>query len=268
MARFAAPFAAWLVVADAKAVLNIMRHGEKLCEPSNDLSEEGEHRAQYISKCMSSTTVSRGMPLGQATRVYASQYQEGHTKRTIQTATPLAEQLGLDLQTPCEKDDYDCVVKEVQKMSDGDTMIAVWTNDEIPDLLDAVLQHSDVDAEAIVGHSLSEWTHDCPSLTWEEPPCSSSGKTCYDEIWQVIFENGDPTEFNVLRQGFAGQAAGPCLGDLVEDQGVVIEGGSCQTGDYSCDAGLVCEERPESSSVLRSSNPVNKICVPASHSVV
>lgn len=264
MPRFAAPLATLVAVVDAKAVLNIMRHGEKLCEPSNDLSEEGEHRAQYLARCMSSTTVSRGMPLGKATRVYASQYQEGHTKRTIQTATPIAEQLGLDLQTPCEKDDFDCVVKEVQKMSDGDTMIAVWTNDEIPDLLDAVLKDSNVDAASIVGHSMSAWTHDCPSPTWEEPPCSSSGKTCYDEIWQVIFENGVPTDFNLLREGFAGLAAGPCLGELAEDQGVVTAGGSCQLAHYSCDTGLTCEERPD----YDGKHPANKICVQPSQTAV
>merc|ERR1712070_1279048 len=127
------------------AVLNIIRHGEKCGDESNDLSTEGEHRAQYIAKCMSSTTVSRGMPLGKATSVYASQYEEGHTKRTVQTATPLAETLGLELQTPCLKGDVDCFAKEVQKMSDGDTMIASWTNDEIPDLLTVVLKQSHLD---------------------------------------------------------------------------------------------------------------------------
>jgi len=264
MQRFGAPLATLLAFADAKAVLNIIRHGEKMCEPSSDLSTEGEDRAQYIAKCMSSTTVSRGMPMGKATMVHASQYQEGHTKRTIQTSTPLAETLGLELQTPCLKDDFDCFAKEVQKMSDGDTMVAVWTNDEIQDLLDTVLKNSGVDAEALVGHSLSKWTHDCPSLTWEEPACSQSGKTCYDEIWQIIFENGVPTEFHLLREGFAGEAAGPCLGDLAEDHGVVSEGGSCQLAHYQCDSGLACEERPS----LAGKWPRNKVCVQSDQSIV
>lgn len=264
MPRFGASLATLLAVADAKAVLNIIRHGEKVCEPSTELSEEGEYRAQYIAKCMSSTTVSRGMPLGKATAVYASQYKKGHTKRTIQTATPLAEQLGLELQTPCKKDDFDCFVKEVQKMSDGDTMIAVWLNDEIPALLDAVLKTSGVDAAAIAGHSMSLWTHDCPSSTWDEPPCSNVGKTCYDEIWQVVFEDGVATDFNLLREGFAGEAAGPCLGDLIEDQGVVTEGGSCQLAHYQCDSGLTCEERP----AFDGKHPANKVCVQPSQTVV
>lgn len=263
MQRFAAPLAALLTIADAKAVLNFIRHGEKECEPSVDLSDEGFDRAHYIAKCMSSTTLSRGMPLGKATKVYASTQKEGHTKRPIQTVTPLIAELGVELQTPCLKDDYDCFAREVQKLSDGETMIVSWTNDEIPDLLDAALRNSGLDVREIVGHKMSKWTHDCPSPLWPEPECSSSGKTCYDEIWQVIFEDGKPVDFNLLREGFAGSPTGPCLGDLIEDQGGITEGGSCQLAHNSCDEGLVCEQRPEITDY-----PANKICVQPKQTVV
>merc|ERR1719446_587364 len=149
-------------------------------------------------------------------------------------------------------------------MSDGDTMIASWTNDEIPDLLAVVLKQSHLDVEAIVGHTMSKWTHDCPSPIWEEPACASEGKSCYDEIWQVIFEGGVPSDFNLLREGFAGQPVGECIGDLIEDQGIVTEGGSCQLAHYYCDSGLVCEERPE----FDGKHPANKICVQSSQTVV
>jgi hypothetical protein len=262
MVRLVASVATLFTVADAKAILNFIRHGEKECEPSVDLSPEGEDRAQYLAKCMSTSTLSRGMPMGKATKVYASTQVEGHTKRPIQTATPIANAAGVQLQTPCLKNDYDCFAKEVAKLSDGETMIVSWTNDEMPDLLATALAGSSVDIKSIVGHDLSLWTHDCPSPVWPEPECSASGKTCYDEIWQVIFENGKAVDFKMLREGFEGNPTGSCTGDLIEDTGVVTLGGSCQLGE-TCAVGLSCQD----SNAYDGKHPVNKICM-ASQTVV
>jgi len=168
------------------------------------------------------------------------------------------------------KVDASCFVGEVQKMlMEGETIVAAWTNDDVPPLFDAMLASSSLELKSIVGHKMSKWTHDCPSPIWEEPACASYGKSCYDEIWQLIFESSAsgewiPTDFNLLREGFAGQPTGPCLGDLAEDRGLVTEGGSCQLTSYSCDSGLVCEERPE----FDGKHPANKICVYPSQTVV
>lgn len=268
MARFAALLATLVAVVDAKAVLNIIRHGEKCGDVDNGLSVEGQYRAEYLAKCMSSTTISRVMPYGKATTVMASQQQEGHTTRPIDTVFPLAAQLGLELQTPCLKGDADCFAKEVQKMlSEGGTIVAGWTNDDIPDMLESI---SNLDHKSIAGHKMTKWTHDCPSPIWAEPDCASEGKSCYDEIWQVIFDSTTSgewiaTDFNLLREGFAGLSAGQCLGDLVEDKGFITEGGSCQLMEWrdSCGTGLVCEEQPE----FDGKHIANMICVQPSKTV-
>lgn len=264
MGRFATPLAIWVAVANAKAVINIIRHGEKCGDIDTGLSVEGQYRAEYLAKCMSSDTISRGMPYGKATIVMASLSEGGkHTTRPVDTVSPLAAQLGLKLQTPCHKKNATCFGDEAKNMlSEGSTIVVGWTNDHIPDLLKSL--SPDMDYKAMVGHKMKIWTHDCPSPIWDEPACASAGKTCYDEIWQLIFESTGPGEwmpvgFNILRQGFAGLAAGPCLGDLVEDQGFISEGGSCQLLEWRdhCDSGLVCEERP----AFDGKHTSNRICV-------
>jgi len=257
--------------ATAKAVLNIIRHGEKCGDKANGLSPEGQARAQYLGECMSSSTVSRVMPYGKASAVMACISEEGKTTRPYDTVAPLAEQLGLQVQTPCLKTDSKCFAKEVQKMLSADgALVAAWTNDEIPDLYDHVMgasSHLNATLGLGVGHDWSKWQSECPSEGWDEPACASKGKACYDEIWQVTFEGTSSgtwtaTGSAIFREGFAGLETGPCNADLAADEGFVAEGGSCQmvTTRDLCGAGLECKRRP--------SGTGNRICVKASESIV
>lgn len=252
----------------AKAVVNIIRHGEKCGDKDNGLSPEGQTRAEYLAECMSSATASRAMPHGKATAVMASKLQSGKTTRPHDTVVPLADKLGLEVQMPCLKRDSSCFATEVHKLlSDRGTVVVAWTNDEIPDIHAAIAQTSShLNTTLGVGHDWSGWQSACPSEGWDEPACASKGKKCYDEIWQVGFEGTEsgewiPTSSQIFREGFAGLGKGPCHADLVTDQGFIAEGGSCQMKETrdSCGTGLECERRP--------SKTGNRICVKATEIV-
>lgn len=143
------------------------------------------------------------------------------------------------------------------------TVIAAWTHEHIPDIFDAIMGGSTMRKGALgvgVGHDWSTWEDACPSEGWDEPTCASEGNACFDEIWQVTFENTESVGWNatghlIFRQGFAGVGTGSCHADLVADEGFVAEGGSCQlkvTRDL-CGPGLECKRRPHKTG--------NRICV-------
>ena len=102
----AALFAASTVVS-AQATVYLIRHGEK---PSsgNGLNAQGMQRAQCLRNVFGASSQY------QIGKIIAQQYKsDGSRKRPYDTVKPLADDLGLQVDTPCDRDDPQCVQRVV-----------------------------------------------------------------------------------------------------------------------------------------------------------
>jgi len=196
------------------AIINIIRHGEKCASSGDDLTAVGHSRADYLAQCMSSSTPSIAMPFGKATAVMAGEGK--HSLRPKETATPLAEKLGLKLQMPCTKKEADCFAENaLTYLTDKGTLVVAWSHGSIPPLVEA-LKVPNLPSE------YKEWSDKCPSASFKEPACCSEegGSVCYDAIWQIKFtrSSGDsswqPQSITSLAEGFGGTSSSPCAQHL------------------------------------------------------
>eukprot|EP00439_Symbiodinium_sp_Y106_P027060 s1176_g3.t1 len=147
------------------AVINLVRHGEKCKGCGTGLTVVGKHRAQYLANCMSSSRSSEVMPYGEATAVMASQVRQGESTRPRDTAAPLARNLGLELQQPCDKKDADCFAQHVRSLiGPRDTVVAAWQHEDIPSLAKAL-------GVEVKEQSFKKWPKKCPSTSFKEPAC-------------------------------------------------------------------------------------------------
>jgi len=163
---------------------------------------------------MSTGSISSAMPFGKATAVMAGEGKG--SLRPKETATPLAEKLGLTLHMPCIKTHADCFVEKARNyLTDNGTLVVVCAHESIPPLIKALnipSQPSEFDA----------WPDKCESVTWSEPSCCSDehSSICYDAIWQINFtRSGDsgswkPQSITSLAEGFGGDSSSPCGQDL------------------------------------------------------
>lgn len=195
------------------AIMNIIRHGEKCASSGDDLVAAGYARADYIAQCMSSSTPSTAMPFGKATAVMAGAGK--HSLRPKETATPLAEKLGLELHMPCTKTEADCFAEHaLTYLTDKGTLVVAWAHGSIPPLLEALkVPHPSI---------YEKWPHTCQSASFEEPACCSEEgvSVCYDAIWQIRFTRSSghstwqPQSIASLAEGFGGTSSSPCAQDL------------------------------------------------------
>ncbi|KDN45272.1 putative phosphoglycerate mutase family protein [Tilletiaria anomala UBC 951] len=115
-----------LVLAYSNRVF-LIRHGEK---PADDdtpgLSSMGEQRAKCLVNVFSQ---SNGYNIGY---IMAQQYKvDGSRDRPYETVEPLAESLGLKVDTSCDRDDPVCIkdaVSDFADHSDADVLIC-WEHD-------------------------------------------------------------------------------------------------------------------------------------------
>ena len=133
----------------AKPTVYMIRHGAKP-DDGNGLSQEGERRAQCLRSVFGSGS---GYDIGhimaqtpkssKRERLFAtlSEYcqetmrhkqkaltiwlSDGKRKRPYDTVKPLADDLGLEVDVSCDRDDSDCVVDFIKHYS-GDGNILLW----------------------------------------------------------------------------------------------------------------------------------------------
>ncbi|KIJ25481.1 hypothetical protein M422DRAFT_70226 [Sphaerobolus stellatus SS14] len=113
----------------------LIRHGEK---PPNDgigLSSRGQERAECVADIFGSfSEFNVGYILAQEPK------DDGHRRRPVDTVTPLAEDLGLMVDTTCDRDDPQCVVDAVMNFashSSADILIC-WEHKALRDILKAL----------------------------------------------------------------------------------------------------------------------------------
>jgi len=164
-------FAANVFAAPAQVI--IIRHAEK--PPSgNELDARGWQRAQaLVGFFETNTSVTR---YGTPAAIYAMNPKKpGGSVRAIQTVTPLAEDLGLEIQHPYTKHELGKVVDAILTNHDYDRrmVLVCWEHGVIPDLVKAF-----------------GW--DRAPDTWEDP--------IYDRAWILNFSGDKVVSFEDIPQ--------------------------------------------------------------------
>ncbi|KAJ3484272.1 hypothetical protein NLG97_g7098 [Lecanicillium saksenae] len=115
-------------VASAKPTVYFIRHGEKP-ESGNGLSGAGLARAQCLRQVFGGTSS------------YDIQYilaqtpkSDGKRQRPLDTVKPLAADLGLSVDTHCDRDDPKCVKKAVKDYKGDGNILICWEHKALHDL--------------------------------------------------------------------------------------------------------------------------------------
>jgi hypothetical protein len=142
----------------------IIRHGEKPAQ-GNDLSAKGEKRAQALVGYFETNpeVTQYGTPV--AIYAMAPDDSQDPSRRPIETVTPLANSLGLKINTP-------------------------YARDEVKDLANSILSNSDYDGKMV----LICWEHNMiPKLAHKlgvEPKPADWPDAVFDQVWEIDY-NGD-----------------------------------------------------------------------------
>ncbi|KAL8286174.1 hypothetical protein RQP46_004662 [Phenoliferia psychrophenolica] len=111
----------------------LIRHGEKPPDDGVGLSSDGEDRAQCLRRVFGASSIYNiGYIMAMTPK------SDGHRARPLQTVTPLANDLSLDVDISCDRDDPDCVRDAVQKYSGSGAVqntLICWEHDALTDIL-------------------------------------------------------------------------------------------------------------------------------------
>lgn len=122
------------------AQIILFRHGEKPDDPLNHhLSSRGEERARaLVSLLGTNATLTGNAPIAAlyATRVT----KHDHSERTGETLKPLANALGLPVQTPYETGAYTSLARLILTNASyrGKTIVICWTHHNIAEFAEAL----------------------------------------------------------------------------------------------------------------------------------
>jgi 2,3-bisphosphoglycerate-dependent phosphoglycerate mutase len=119
---------AWYFENQATSTLIIVRHAEKAAQPAEDpgLSTDGQLRAYLLADVLSDVDVVAGVDA-----IYVT-----HTRRSEETARPLANRLKLSLNY-YEPQDYEGLKKTIEKNHKGKIVLVVAHSNTIPPMVAA-----------------------------------------------------------------------------------------------------------------------------------
>ncbi|EJP67904.1 phosphoglycerate mutase family protein, putative [Beauveria bassiana ARSEF 2860] len=158
-------------VAVAKPTVYFIRHGEKPADDGNGLSAQGLQRAQCLRSVFgASSDYDIGYILAQTPK--SSTYKgytrswgtpsHGKRQRPLDTVKPLAADLGLSVDTHCDRDDPKCVKKAVQNYKGDGNILICWEHKALTDL-----------AEKLGAGNVEDYPSDHFDLIWvDEYPYS------------------------------------------------------------------------------------------------
>ncbi|KAI5116830.1 hypothetical protein M0805_003722 [Coniferiporia weirii] len=113
----------------------LIRHGEKPADGSNGLSPQGKLRAECLVNVFNATS---GYDIGYilAERPKSS----GARMRPLETVEPLAESLGLTVDTSCSKEDSSCVASAIAAFSAASSanILICWEHGHLTDIVRAL----------------------------------------------------------------------------------------------------------------------------------
>ncbi|KAI1364340.1 hypothetical protein F5Y08DRAFT_307333 [Xylaria arbuscula] len=155
------------LVAAAQPTVYLIRHGEK---PADDdetgLSAEGEQRAQCLRTVFgASSQYNIGYILAQTPK------DNGKRSRPYLTVKPLADDLGLTVDTSCDRDDEKCVQEAVDDYDGEGNVLICWEHDALNNI-----------AEELGADSVDNYPDESFDLIWTQP-------YDYNKITSITSEN-------------------------------------------------------------------------------
>ncbi|KAH8666496.1 hypothetical protein BX600DRAFT_461893 [Xylariales sp. PMI_506] len=136
----------------AEPTVYFIRHGEKP-DDGDGLSTEGEERAQCLRTVFG------------ASSSYDIQYimaqtpkSDGSRQRPYDTVLPLADDLGITVDTSCDRDDSDCVADVVESYTGSGNILICWEHKQLNNL-----------AEALGASDVDNYPDDSYDLIWTDP---------------------------------------------------------------------------------------------------
>ncbi|KAG0199567.1 hypothetical protein BGX28_007220 [Mortierella sp. GBA30] len=116
-----------------KPTVYLIRHGEKPSDGSTGLSSIGEQRAQCLRKVFgASSNYNIGYIMAQAYK------PDGSRNRPFLTVKPLAKDLGLNVDTSCDRNDPKCVKKAVSKYNGSGNILICWEHAALTDIVETL----------------------------------------------------------------------------------------------------------------------------------
>ncbi|KAI0193652.1 putative phosphoglycerate mutase family protein [Xylaria flabelliformis] len=187
-----AGFAATVVT--AKPTVYLIRHGEKPADGSTGLSAQGVQRAQCLRTVFGAasaydigyilaqtpdsgefylfhnlrSTVTRDKSVPALTKTY---WVDGTRARPYLTVEPLATDLGLTVDTTCDRDDEQCVQDLVDGYTGNGNILICWEHKELNNI-----------AEQLGANNVDNYPDDSYNLIWTQP-------YDYDKITSITSEN-------------------------------------------------------------------------------
>ncbi|KAL1961751.1 hypothetical protein VTN77DRAFT_1077 [Rasamsonia byssochlamydoides] len=156
----------WTISASATATVYLIRHGEKPSNGSTGLSDQGEERAQCLRTVFgANSSYDIGYIMAEKPK------SDGSRDRPYLTVEPLAQDLGLTVDTSCGRDDPKCVKKVVDNYTGSGNILICW---EHAALTDIVTELGDDNAPT--------YPSDRFDLIWTDP-------YPYDNITSITSEN-------------------------------------------------------------------------------
>ncbi|KAI1494251.1 hypothetical protein F5X96DRAFT_9168 [Biscogniauxia mediterranea] len=140
------------LAAAAQPTVYFIRHGEKPDE-GNGLSPEGEQRAQCLRGVFgASSQYNIGHIMAQTPK------DNGKRQRPYDTVKPLANDLGLEVDISCDRDDEACVADVIDNYDGEGNILVCWEHHQLNNLVEE-LGAKDVD----------EYPTDSFDLIWTTP---------------------------------------------------------------------------------------------------
>ncbi|GFF40632.1 hypothetical protein IFM46972_06273 [Aspergillus udagawae] len=120
-----------VAVSAVKPTVYLIRHGEKPSDGGNGLSVQGLERAQCLRTVFgSSSSYNIGYIMAQTPK------NDGKRARPYETVEPLAKDLGLTVDTSCDRDDPKCVRDVVEGYTGLGNVLICWEHDALTDIVD------------------------------------------------------------------------------------------------------------------------------------
>ncbi|KAJ5618617.1 phosphoglycerate mutase family protein [Penicillium herquei] len=118
-------------LAFADPIVYLIRHGEKPSNGSDGLSAQGLERAQCLKNVFGPDS---GYDIGYI--MAETPKSDGKRQRPYDTVEPLAEELGLTVDTSCSKTDYSCVADVVDNYSGSGNILICWEHKGLSEIVE------------------------------------------------------------------------------------------------------------------------------------
>ena len=152
----------------APAEVILLRHAEKTSNHRDrDLSERGQQRARALVSFLTAKPVllTNGLPVALFAPLVSPR---GHGRRPLDTLTPLANRLGLSIQTPVRAAQHADLARRIlaDPALDGKTVVICWVHHDLPALA----------RELGVRHARVRWK-----------------ASVYDRVWLITYHGSHAT---------------------------------------------------------------------------